>query len=52
MATLNQKNVTLDWTTGTEKDNAGFFLWRSAVDDNGGYTKITALEELNSHQVV
>jgi hypothetical protein len=51
MATLTKKNVTLDWTTGTEKNNAGFFLWRSAVDDNGEYTKITALEELNSHQM-
>jgi Leucine-rich repeat (LRR) protein len=53
MATPHSKNVTLDWTTGTEteKGNAGFFLWRAAVDDNGGYTKIIALEELNSHQM-
>jgi hypothetical protein len=51
IATPHSKNVTLDWTTGTEKDNAGFFLWRGAVDDNGGQTKITALEALNSHQM-
>jgi hypothetical protein len=39
-ATGNNKRVVLEWDTRTEKDNAGFYLWR-ADTEQGDYTRIT-----------
>jgi uncharacterized repeat protein (TIGR03803 family) len=35
------RGVTIAWRTGTEKDNAGFNVWRS-TEENGTYTKLTS----------
>ena len=43
MAVAAGENVTLDWTTASEIDNAGFQIWRARKNEAGEYIDIVKL---------
>lgn len=50
MANVDEEGIHLNWTTGTETDNAGFRFWRATADGYGAYTNIITLEQTANGQ--
>ena len=44
-ANVSLGTITIIWKTSSERDNAGFYLWRAEIDKNGNYVNITQIND-------